>query len=249
MKIGILGFGRFGQTLSSIFKNQHQVFVWNKSDKKRIADDMGVNWSKLEEVVSSDIIFLSVPISSIKNVLKEIKQIIKEGTIVADVCSVKSKPCEWMAETLSDIKVEIVGTHPMFGPDSIKNGLKGKQVVVCPVRISKEKLGILTDILKNLKLDVITTTPEDHDRQTAESLALVHFIGRGLDLGSLDKKRIRTLGFNRLLKVGETVRNDTWQLFQDMNRYNPYAKNVRLKFINRLLLIEKGIQGGIDEIE
>ena len=46
---------------------------------------------------------------------------------------------------------------------------------------------------------------------------------------------IDTKGYRRLMKILITVQNDTWQLFEDMNRYNPYAKETRVEFINSLI--------------
>ena len=33
------------------------------------------------------------------------------------------------------------------------------------------------------------------------------------------------------MKILGTVENDTWQLFQDMNTYNPYAKKTLKRFM------------------
>ena len=43
---------------------------------------------------------------------------------------------------------------------------------------------------------------------------------------------IDTEGYKRLLRILEVVERDTWQLFQDMHRYNPYARKKRLAFMN-----------------
>ena len=69
----------------------------------------------------------------------------------------------------------------------------------------------------------------------------MHFIGRGLSRIKIKKQEISSLGFERLLSVDETVSNDTWQLFKDMHRYNPYARIVRENYINALKSIDKDI--------
>ena len=52
-------------------------------------------------------------------------------------------------------------------------------------------------------------------------------IGRTLmDMNSTSME-IDTKGYRRLLKILETVENDSVQLFNDMNKYNPYAKDMR----------------------
>ena len=158
-----------------------------------------------------------------------------------DVCSVKVLPAKWLQAYLPQ-EIEVMATHPMFGPDSAKNGLKGLQWVLCPLRISDQTLNNVTQILNKLELEIIETTPEDHDQQTAVSLALVHFIGRGLEELGLQKQKISSLGFDRLLKVNETVTNDSWQLFLDMQQYNPYTKKMRKRFIKALKKVNKKIK-------
>jgi prephenate dehydrogenase len=238
MKIGIIGFGRFGQIFAKYLKTEAQVVVSNRSDKSAEAERLGVGWVQGDDIFKADLLLLCVPISETKKVLAAIKDKIRPGTILADTCSVKVFPCAWLNE-VSRPGIELIGLHPMFGPDSAKDNLDGKQIVLCPLTISAASLDKLTNLFKSLKLKVLQTTPAEHDRQTAISLALVHFIGRGLEGMKTQDQQVTTLGFERLLKVEETVKNDTWQLFEDMNKYNPYAEDVRLKLINNLQEINK----------
>jgi prephenate dehydrogenase len=46
-----------------------------------------------------------------------------------------------------------------------------------------------------------------------------------------------------LLRILEVVENDTWQLFEDMNRYNPYAQDARQAFITAMHDIEGKLRG------
>ena len=42
---------------------------------------------------------------------------------------------------------------------------------------------------------------------------------------------IDTRGYRDLIRILDTVKNDTWQLFEDMNKYNKYSQKVREDFI------------------
>ncbi|MCK5591735.1 MAG: prephenate dehydrogenase/arogenate dehydrogenase family protein, partial [Candidatus Pacebacteria bacterium] len=106
---------------------------------------------------------------------------------------------------------ELLGSHPMFGPDSAKSGLRGLSIVLCPIRIKKNNLSKVIKVFKKLKIKIIITTASDHDKQTGNSLALVHFLGRAMAAAGLEDQEIDTLGYRRLLAVNETVNNDTWQ--------------------------------------
>lgn len=241
MRIGIIGFGRFGQIFAKHLKNHAEIIVANHSDKAKEAKDLGVQWSAGDEVFKVDTLIFCVPISETKKALEAAKDKILPGTVVMDACSVKVYPCQWMKEILGD-QAEIIGTHPMFGPDSARETLAGRQMILCPISLSRGKLDSLTAFFKGLNLEVVTSTPDDHDRQAAKCLALTHFIGRALSRTGVGQQSITTLGFERLRTVIETVEHDSWQLFEDMNRFNPYAAIVRSQFIENAKKIDQQLK-------
>jgi len=236
INIAIIGYGRFGRLLAEILSSFGNIFIISRSKLK----DKKFKQINYQDLKLMDWIIPAVPISALEKVLKKISPLLKPGSLVMDVSSVKVYPCQWLKKYLPQ-EVETIGTHPMFGPDSVQNGLTGLLVVICPVRITAKKLRQVKDIFQRLGLKVITTTPDNHDREAAKSLALVHYLGRSLMKMKIKKQTISTLGFNRLLAVNETVNNDTWQLFLDMQNYNPYSKKIRKDFIKSLQIIEKKI--------
>jgi prephenate dehydrogenase len=131
-------------------------------------------------------------------------------------------------------KMEIIGTHPLFGPDSAGRSLKDRKIALCPVRTDDRRLSCIREYLEKKGLIVIEMSPEEHDRQIAYSLTLTHFIGRAMIDMDLKPQEIETLGYQRLLKILSTVKNDTWQLFEDMNKYNKYSQQVRDEFMSSL---------------
>ena len=80
-------------------------------------------------------------------------------------------------------------------------------------------------------LDVVEMTPREHDRRMASSLVLTHFIGRSLIAYGAKTTGVDTEGYKRLLRILETVRNDSWELFEDMNRFNSFAAPMRRRFL------------------
>ncbi len=235
-KIAIIGFGRFGELLAGILKDHGEIHIMSQSGHSGAFPLI-----QKEQLGEMDWIIPAVPISALEDTLKEIASEIRPGTLVMDVCSVKVKPCEWLLKHMPS-EVEVIGSHPMFGPDSAKNGLKGLQMVLCQLRSSEKTLEEVRELFGNLGLKLIETTPEEHDIQAANCLGLVHFLGRGLDEMKLKKQEITTMGFDRLLAVNETVANDTWQLFLDMQYYNPYAAGARQRLMEALAAVEAKIQ-------
>jgi len=229
LKIAIIGYGRFGKLLAKILKPFGEIFIIHHKELENL-NFKQINYSDLKYI---DWVIPCVPISILENILQKINPYLKKGSLIMDVCSVKVYPSQWLKKYISP-EVEILASHPMFGPDSIQQGLENLQIVFCPLRISEEKLTLIINIFQKLKLKIITTTPKNHDQQVAKSLALVHFIGRSLGKMNISQQKITTLGFERLLKVNETVNNDTWELFFDMHKFNPYTKKVRQNFISSL---------------
>ncbi len=220
-KIAIIGCGRFGFLLTQILKEYGEIFV---IDKKKVKKDLNqIDHSGLSDM---DWVIFAVPISGMEEAVLESLEFLKPKTLVMDVCSVKTYPLEIFKKHLPS-SIEVLGTHPMFGPDSAKYGLEGLQLILTPQRISPASLSEVKEIFSELELSLLEMTPEEHDRQIAKSLTLVHYLGRALSKMDLRGLRVTTLGLERLMAIDETVSNDSWQLFFDMNHYNPYTEQVR----------------------
>ena len=236
--IGIIGFGRFGCLMSKYLTGEFEVYAYDIEDKSAAIRKAGVVAATLEEVCRQKMVILAVPISDIRNVLNKIAPLLGSDTLVVDVCSVKVYPVQWMKELLPN-HVSILATHPMFGPDSAAKTLVGSKIVLCKVRIDDEHYSQIKSYLASKHLTVIETTPEEHDKEIAVSLALTHFIGRSLSEFGASQQLIDTEGYKRLLHILEVVDHDTWQLFLDMNHYNPYAREKRKIFMDAMHSIEE----------
>ena len=246
---GIIGYGRFGKLWAKYMAKHGKVFVFDKINKIQ-RKGTGLIPANLEQTASADIVFLSVPISEMENSCKAINTLLSPGTLVVDVCSVKTFPVAVMKKFLPKNQ-PILATHPLFGPDSekINKGLKGLKIVVCKVGRKNAFEKRLMGILKKLKLKIIFTSPEKHDRQMATSQALVHFIGRGLAKLRLDPQEISTPDYNSLVRMHQMVNNDTWQLFFDMQNMNPFAEAAREKFIRSIDKLNKTVELGNNTLE
>jgi len=240
VRVGIIGFGRFGklvaQILKSKFENVH-ILVFSRR-RRGPGIDRGIEFASLDEVCDSDVVIPCVPISSFEEVIKSIGGKIKSGALLLDVCSVKVHPVEVMAKYIP-ADVEILATHPVFGPDSAKRGLKGLKIVLCQVRISPERLAKVKQSCHDIGLEVIEMSPAEHDELIAFSLAYIHLVGRIGEKMNIKNTAVNSKGFAQLLKVQGYVVNDTFQLFKDMQNFNPYAKKMREQFHRALAEIEK----------
>jgi prephenate dehydrogenase len=238
--IGIFGFGRFGKLMAKYLAADYRVRVHDPAAADADVASLGAEPVSLESAARSEVVVLAVPISSLRLVLDQVRPHLTSESLVVDVCSVKEQPVGLMQEFLPP-GVAILGTHPMFGPDSAAESLDGRKIVLCPVRIAPQRFAAVRRYLDAKGLVVIETSPAEHDRQIAVSLALTHFIGRSLAGMGARPQEIDTEGYKRLLRILDVVENDTWQLFEDMNRYNPYAAEARREFMQAMRAVERRI--------
>jgi prephenate dehydrogenase len=223
--IGIIGFGRFGKVLYRLFEEGFDIRVSSSTYKN--GDIEGVRFAPLEEVVEkSHALFLTVPINKTGVTAKRIRPFLKPGQLVVDVCSVKEWPYNALKSALRDTGVLIWPTHPMFGPDSAKDGFRGLTWVSCEEDIDADTVRPFTTYLREKGLVIVNTTCEEHDRMAARTQGLTHLIGRFLDEIGISPTPIDTLGYQRLMAVKEQTCHDTWELFCDLQHYNRFSSDI-----------------------
>jgi prephenate dehydratase len=94
MKLGIIGFGKFGQFLAKTFVKQNEVYCMSKEDKSVIAKELKVKYVPLFDAkafakVDCDILIISVSIISFEEVIRSLPRELLKGKLVVDVLSVK----------------------------------------------------------------------------------------------------------------------------------------------------------------
>lgn len=228
MQIGVYGLGRFGSFWASCLAreiNDSRIVAYSRSAHEV---PEGVSLVDEEEVLSSDILFFCVTISAFEKVLEKVAPRIRKGAIVMDTCSVKTYPAAWMMRYLDSNDYHLIATHPMFGPDSARNGVKGLPMVLCPLSGKDEKYQMIYDMFSSWKLDVLEMTPREHDREAAYSQGVTHFVGRTLRQMGMTPTPIATQGYRSLMTIVDQTCNDPITLFYDLQRYNPYAREMRL---------------------
>ena len=229
--LGIVGFGAFGQ-LAALHLGQHfEVSAYDPSvDVTNVAKKLGVRLSSLHSVSQADVILIAAPVASFEQVVSEIAVACKPGALIVDVGSVKVVPSEIMRRRLPNY-VDIVATHPLFGPQSATTGVEGLKIAVCPI-LGKRHTRLAAFLRKALGLNVFMTTPEDHDREAAVVQGLTHLIAKVLlRMGPLPT-RMTTKSFDLLSEAISMVQHDAPEVFEAIEKTNPYAETVRRRFFD-----------------
>ena len=224
MTIGVYGLGRFGGFWAEKLAARFTVIGWSRDPAR--PTPAGVRRVSEDEVLGADVLILCVAISAFETVLERIAGRIGTQTLVMDTCSVKVHPSTVMGQLLPS-EVSILATHPMFGPDSAKNGLDGLPLVFSPIRMPGEMTEFWRTTFQEMGLRVVEMTPEEHDREASYTQGITHFIGRVLGELMLQPSSIATAGYRDLLDIVRQTCNDPWRLFIDLQKYNPYTSAMR----------------------
>lgn len=229
--ISIVGYGRFGKVLHRLLKDDFVVTVYCRS---KITDRSEFNKNtviaqSIEDIYKNDVIFYAVPIESFEQVIASHKKHFREGHLLIDVLSVKLHPTKVFEKHLKGTNIQAMLTHPMFGPDSSKWGFEGLPIIVDKFKASSENFEYWKRCFVNKKLRVIEMSAKEHDKLAANSQGLTHFLGRLLDSFGIEPTPIDSLGAKKLLEIKEQTCNDTWQLFTNLQHFNPYTAQMRIK--------------------
>jgi prephenate dehydrogenase len=226
--IGILGFGAFGRLIAA---HLHPYFSLFACDPALTAEDQRhdhVRFGNVCDIARCDLVILAVPVGDLSSALREIRPHLRPGAIVVDVSSVKVRPIALMKAELPPF-VDIVGTHPLFGPQSATHGISGRKIALCPVRGGSAPR-IAAFLRRALKLAVYIVSPEEHDRQAAIVQGITHLVAKVLVRMEPLPTRLTTASFDHLIRATEMVRYDAASVFLAIERENPYAAEVREQF-------------------
>jgi len=239
--VGVVGFGRLGRLLVRYFAHDVRMFVYDPRPNPRKVRALGATPVTMAEAARQDLVLICVPIVAFEGAVRRLAPHVRRDAIVVDTCSVKEHPVRVMKRWLPK-SVDILATHPNFGPDSAAESLEGQKLVVSRVRIASSRWRELRGLLEDKGLVIVELTPREHDRRMAQSLVLTHFIGRTLIRYGSEPTGVDTEGYKRLLRILQTVQNDSWQLFEDMNRYNAFAAPMRRKLLASMKAVDRKVR-------
>jgi prephenate dehydrogenase len=240
--LGIVGFGNFGRFLCRYLPRYFEVAVCDREPYAEAARALGVEWAPLDEVARRDVVVLAVPVQDLGDVLRDVAPMLRPGTLLLDVASVKVRPLELLAATI-DPAVDVVGTHPMFGPQSGRDGIAGLKIVLCPLRC--RHLRSLRRFLGwDLELEVYEMTPEKHDREMAYIQGLTHWVAKALRELRVPDLDLATVAYRHLLEIEAILGDDSWELFVTIERENPFAAEARRLLMEKLRELDRKVGGG-----
>jgi prephenate dehydrogenase len=230
--IGLIGFGQFGELIAQHIARDRTMLVYDiNTSRAKVKLKANVQFAAFDLVAKQDAVIVAVPITQMREVFLKLSTRVSPGSLVIDVGSVKVLPAKWMIESFAH-NINLVATHPLFGPQSARAGLADLKIAICPLRGNRSDEVIV--YAQELGLVTIVTTPEEHDREMAYVQALTHLIGRALVNIKAPDEVLKTPSYQHLLELCQIIRNDSFDLFAAIQTLNPFASEITNKFIGEL---------------
>lgn len=233
--IGIIGGnGKMGRCFASIFR-EHGLKV--------LVSDKGTKLTNKKLVQKSDMVFVSVPITSTKKVLEEILPMMKKNQALLEITSIKDP----LIPIFKSAKCEILSLHPMCNETQLASGAR---MLFMPVR-GKKTENFFKKLFLSANFQLVPLKIEKHDKLMAMIQGLPHFAEIAFahtmkDLGFKTNELMRFASPATDLKlkmVGRILAQDA-ELYGAMQIYNPRNKTIigeHIKSVNELYkILEEG---------
>ena len=199
-KVCIIGCGLIGSSIARAIKKNKlasKVVSSNRSDitnkkviKLNIVDEASSDTKKIVE--GSDLIIISTPLSSYKNVVLKIKNSLKNGVILTDVGSVKKKIISLIEKNIPN-NVSWISSHPIAGteesgPESgFAELFKNRWCILTPSKKAKEKdINLLQTFWEKVGSKVDIMEAKQHDYILSITSHIPHLIAYNIVNTSLN---------------------------------------------------------------
>jgi prephenate dehydrogenase len=114
------------------------------------------------------VVIVAVPIAATPDVIRQVGPYLPKDALLMDFTSLKEEP---VREMLAATQAEVVGCHPLFGPDC--PSLEGQNIILCPGR-GDSWLSRMEELFTRGGARVTVTTPAHHDRMMSLVQGLTH---------------------------------------------------------------------------
>ena len=177
----IIGMGLIGSSIARAIKQKkisEKVFAIdndkttiNLTKDLNIVDEIFENLQNFSEQV--DLIFMCTPLSSYKNIFKELNTFIQTPTLITDVGSTKVSVINDFKSEIDNDKISFLPAHPIAGLE--KSGpqygfaelFDNRYCIVTPINSNDNFIELISSIWKSFGMTVEIMEAERHDRVLA----------------------------------------------------------------------------------
>uniref|UniRef100_A0A453SMB4 Prephenate/arogenate dehydrogenase domain-containing protein n=3 Tax=Triticinae TaxID=1648030 RepID=A0A453SMB4_AEGTS len=257
LKIAIVGFGNFGQFLARTFARQgHTLLAHSRSDHSSLAASLGAAYFQDPHDLCEchpDVVLLATSILSAEAVLRSLPlHRLRRSTLFVDVLSVKEFPKNLLLTSLPE-GFDILCTHPMFGPESARDGWDGLPFVFDRVRVGdsparRARANAFLNIFEREGCRMVEMCCAEHDAHAAETQFLTHTVGRMLATLELSSTPINTKGYETLLRLVDNTCSDSFDLYNGLFMYNKNSTDLLNRLESAMDSVKKRLFDGLHEV-
>ena len=281
----IIGMGLIGSSIARVIKQKkisEKVFAIdnnkttiNLTKDLNIVDEIFENLQNFSEQV--DLIFICTPLSSYKNIFKELNTFIQTPTLITDVGSTKVSVINDFKSEIDNDKISFLPAHPIAGLE--KSGpqygfaelFDNRYCIVTPINSNDNFIEPISSIWKSFGMTVEIMEAERHDRVLAMTshipqLIAYSVVGTATELENQMKDEVIKYSaagfrdFTRLAGSDPIMWRDVYEKNKDavlemLGRFNEdlltFQKAIRnndLKFLEDKFSKSKEIRKIIEEI-
>ena len=281
----IIGMGLIGSSIARVIKQKkisEKIFAID-NDKVTISltKDLNIVDSIFENLESFseqvDLIFICTPLSSYKNIFKELNIFIQSPTLITDVGSTKVSVINDFKSQIDNNKIFFLPAHPIAGLE--KSGpqhgfaelFDNRYCIVTPINSDDNFIDLISNIWKSFGMTVEIMEAERHDRVLAMTshipqLIAYSVVGTATELETQMKDEVIKYSaagfrdFTRLAGSDPVMWRDVYEKNKDavlemLGRFNEdlltFQKAIRnndLKFLEDKFSKSKEIRKIIEEI-
>ena len=220
--------GRLFAQLARIQGASVKITGRNQSRTRKAAREMELEDGAISDANTSDLVIVAVPMSATSRVAIQAARRMKNGTLLADLSSVKTGIADVIAKRISK-HIEYVSLHPLFSPGV--NNLTGQNIVAIPFNPGR----LWTSFARALTAEgakIRVSSVRIHDLAMSQVQVNHHFalLSLGMSLGSWT----RDYQTNSLKQTQTRITNllDNWSTVMAIQQLNPYGQNARDNFIS-----------------
>jgi len=235
--IGIIGgTGGIGKWFADFFVREgYSVYVAGR--------ERGLSLAEL--VVLCRVFVVAVPIVDTIDVIEKVGPYLPEDSLLMDLTSLKEDSVKAM---LGATHAEVVGCHPLFGPDVAS--IRDNNIILCPGR-GDAWLSFLKELFVACGARVTMSSPEEHDRMMSLIQGLTHLNTILMELTLRDSgnepselEAFSTPIFRTKRSLSARVFGPSASLYAAILTKNPHIMEVVERYEKNLFLMKKCIADG-----
>ena len=218
MKILIIGAGKMGKFFCDLFTSHgHQVALFDIRPENLLYTFNCLRFASLDEIdgFEPDLLLNAATVKYTIPAFEAVIPHLPEHTVIGDIASVKTGLPEFYARSGR----RFVSTHPMFGPTFASLANLGNENAIIIKEGDEEWKAFFRNLYRELQLNIVDYTFEEHDVTTAYSLSLP-FASTLVFAGVMKHQEAPGTTFKRHMAIAHGLLSEDDYLLQEI-LFNP----------------------------